>query len=128
MKRAPAQSDDLPEGSLARAEVVRHVDAGLGNFLQRTRVEASLEDGRFVGFRIVELVPESFWRNTDLEAGDVVTHVNQTSVEDPNQVYEVFESLREAPAIEVRVLRDGQARKMTFPIVGPPAPKKQTVQ
>lgn len=118
--------DPLPEGSLARVDVVRVVDAGLGRFLQRARVEPSLEDGRFVGFRVVELLPDSFWGRTDLRPGDVVTHVNGASVEDPNQAYEVFESLRTAGAIEVRLLRQGQARTLRFPIVGPPAPKQAT--
>ena len=68
----------------------------------------------------VELVGASFWGNTDLRPGDVVTHLNGTFVEDPNQVYEAFEALREAPAIEVRFLREGQARVLRFPIVGAP--------
>lgn len=113
----------MPQGSLARADVVRVVDAGLGRFLQRARVEPTLEDGHFVGFRVVELVPDSFWGHTDLRPGDVVTHVNGTSIEDPNQAYDVFESLRSANAIEVRLLRGGEPRTLRFPIVGAPAPK-----
>jgi type II secretory pathway component PulC len=117
---------ELPPGSLARADVVEVVDAGLGRFFQQARVEPSLEEGRFVGFKIVELVPDAFWREADLRPGDVVTHVNGQFVEDPNQAYEVFESLRSAPTIEVRLLRDGKARTLRFPIVGgptAPAPK-----
>jgi S1-C subfamily serine protease len=117
----------LPKGSLARADVVSVVDGGLGRFLQRARVEPTLDEGRFVGFRVIELVPDSFWGQTDLRPGDVVTHVNGTSIEDPNQAYEVFESLRTANGIEVRLLREGQARTLRFPIVGAPAPKKTPV-
>jgi type II secretory pathway component PulC len=120
--RPAASTATLPPGSLARADVVRVVDAGLGRFLQRARVEPSLEEGRFVGFKIIELVPDSFWGDTDLRPGDVVTHVNGQFVEDPNQAFEVFESLRSAQTLEVRVLRDGKAKTLRFPIVGPPAP------
>jgi type II secretory pathway component PulC len=123
--RAPAASKTtpLPPGSLARADVVRVVDAGLGQFLSQLQVEPSLEDGRFVGFRVVQLLPESFWRDTDLRPGDVVTHVNDSSVEDPNQAFQVFESLREVTVLKVRLLRDGKAKELKFPIVGAPAPK-----
>lgn len=120
--RPATSASALPPGSLARADVVRVVDAGLGRFLQQARVEPSIEEGRFVGFKIVELVPDGFWRDTDLRPGDVVTHVNGQFVEDPNQAYDVFEGLRSAPAIEVRLLRDGKSRVLRFPIVGAPAP------
>jgi S1-C subfamily serine protease len=124
--KASAQGapQSAPEGSLARADVVSIVDAGLGRFLQRARVEPTLDDGRFVGFRVIELLPDSFWGQTDLRPGDVVTHVNGASVEDPNQAFEVFESLRSASVIEVRYLREGAARTLRFPIVGAPEPKK----
>jgi hypothetical protein len=114
----------VPEGSLSRADVVEVVDAGLGAFLQQARVEPSLDEGRFVGFRIVELVGASFWGKADLRPGDVVTHLNGTFVEDPNQVYDAFEALREAPQVEVRYVRAGQARTLRFPIVGAPEPRK----
>lgn len=122
--RTASTEAPMPEGSLARADVVSVVDGGLGRFLQRARVEPTLDEGRFVGFRVIELVPDSFWGRTDLRPGDVVTHVNGTSIEDPNQAYEVFESLRTANGIEVRLLREGQARTLRFPIVGAPQPRK----
>lgn len=118
--RAPADGSelDLPKGSLSRADVIAVVDAGLGRFLQRVRVEPSLEEGRFVGFRVLELVPPGFWAQTDLEPGDVVTHVNETPIENPERAHAVFESLREAQVLKVRVLREGQERFLTFRIVG----------
>jgi S1-C subfamily serine protease len=113
----------VPEGSVSRVDVVEVVDAGLGRFLQQALVEPSLDEGRFVGFRVVDLAGASFWGKADIRPGDVVTHLNGTFVEDPNQVYEAFESLREAAAIEVRLLREGQPRTLRFPIVGPKAPR-----
>lgn len=121
---ASSEAPTVPEGSVARADVVRVVEAGLGHFLQQVRVEPTLEEGRFVGFRVVELVGASFWGKADVRPGDVVTHLNGTFVEDPNQVYEAFEGLRQAEAIEVRLLRSGQPRTLRFPIVGRGAPRE----
>jgi type II secretory pathway component PulC len=121
-KPAASSAASIPEGSVARADVVQVVDRGLGHFLQQARVEPSLDEERFVGFRVVELVGASFLGKADVRPGDVVTHLNGTFVEDPNQVYEAFEGLREAAAmaaIEGRLLREGQPRTIRFPIVGP---------
>lgn len=115
----------IPPGSLARREVVRVVDAGVGSFLQKASVEGSLKDGRFEGFRIVSLQPENFWRNVDLVPGDIVTAVNGKSIEDPYDAYAAMESLRTAPALRVQLLRNGTPRELVFPIVGAPQPKAE---
>ncbi len=118
----------IPKGALGRQAVVAEVDAGLGHFLRRIRVEPSLEGAQFSGFRIVELLTPEFWQDVDLQPGDVVTHVNGQSIEDPNVAYEVFESLRQAPALEVHLLRAGQSRQLSFPIVGAPRPAPERPQ
>lgn len=113
----------LPEGSLGRDDVVVIVDQGLGAFLSRVSVEPSLADGSFRGFRILSLQPAEFWRDVDLKTGDVVLAVNGNSVEDPVRAFEVFESLRTVPRLEVTIERGGRTRQLTFPIVGGPRPK-----
>ncbi len=122
--KAATATPQLPKGSLGRGEVVAIVDEGMSRFLQRVEVEASLQDGRFEGFRIVDLQPENFWRDVDLRAGDVVTAVNGKSVEKPTEVFEVFESLRTVDALSVSLIRNGERRQLTFPIVGAPQPKR----
>lgn len=112
----------LPEGSLGRDEVVAIVDEGLGAFLGRVSLEPSLEAGRFRGFRVLSLQPDDFWRDVDLQPGDVVLAVNGNSVEEPVRAFEVFESLRTAPRLEVTIERAGRTRQLTFPIVGEPRP------
>lgn len=109
-----------PHGAnaLARRDVVATVDAGLGRFLQRVDVEPSLRDGRFQGFRIVELRPPQFWQGVNLRPGDVVTQVNGQAIETEMQAFAVFESLKTAPALRVSYVRDGQARELVYPIVG----------
>ena len=42
-----------------------------------------------------------------LQAGDVVTDINGTVLDDPNQGFQVFQSLGEATQANVTVLRDG---------------------
>jgi hypothetical protein len=116
----------VPPGSLGRGEVVKVVDGGLGTFLQQVQVEASLKDGKFEGFRILSLQPENFWRSVDLQPGDVVRAVNGRSIEEPNDAYDVFESLRTVTELRVQVSREGRVRELAFPIVGAPMPKAKS--
>lgn len=109
--------------ALSRAAVVEVVNQGLGAFLQRVELEPSLSEGRFQGFRIVGLRPESYWQRVDLELGDVVTHVNGRSIERPDDAWEVFESLKQAPQLRVDLLRNGERHQLALEIVGEPLPE-----
>lgn len=128
--RAASVAETLPAGrggpALSRAAVVEAVNEGLGAFLQRVELEPSVAEGRFQGFRIVALVPENYWQRVDLEPGDVVTHVNGRSIEQPNEAWEAFEDLKRASQLQVDLLRDGQRRQLLLPIIGEPPPEAQS--
>lgn len=104
--------------SLSRRDVDRAVAAGLGYFLQRVSVEPEFAQGKFRGFRIVALTPREFWSGVDLAPGDVVTQVNGKSIEKDAEAYDVFQSLRGAPALRVAFARGGAPRELVLPIVG----------
>lgn len=112
----------VPVGSLSRQQVVEAVDAGLGAFLQRVQVEPVLSGERFLGYKILSIQPSDSWAEFGLKEGDVVTQVNARTLENENQAFETFQSLRSAEAIRVQVLRDGQAHHAVIPIMGSPAP------
>lgn len=112
-----------PAGVLYRDEVDATVDAGLGYFLQRVDVEASLDNGRFKGFRIVSLHPTNYWRGVDLGPGDVVLSVNGMPIERETQAYDAFRALKQAKELRVKYLRAGRERELVYRIVAP-TPKK----
>jgi general secretion pathway protein C len=117
----PAMVRPAPSGpvTLRRQEMVQVVDAGLGRFLQKVDVEPSFANGRFQGFRIVELRPGSFWQSVDLQPGDVVLSVNGMPIERDKQAYDAFQTLRTARELRVDYLRDGQPRSLVYPISDP---------
>ncbi len=121
-RRSAEPPPDAVPTFLEREDVNRTVDAGLGRFLQSVSIEASLVDGRFRGFRIVEVRPADAWRGVDLRVGDVVTAINGKPIERPEQAYEVFTSLKQADRLVVSYLRAGSARELVLPIVGGGAP------
>jgi hypothetical protein len=105
-------------GAIRRADLLPVLDAGLGRFLQGVETEASLVDGRFVGFRLVSLYPDDpRFRGIDLAPGDVVVRVNGMSVERPEQAFQVWDGLRVASQLLIEYLREGERREIRFDIV-----------
>jgi len=115
-------------GSVGRKQVVETVEAGLGAFLQRVQVEPVFKDERFVGFQVVSIHPPDAWTEYGLLAGDVVTHVNARSIEQETEAFEVFQELRSASEIRVRLQRADEQRELVIPIVGAPEPATATSQ
>lgn len=97
------------------------VNAGFPSFLELLDVEASVKDGKFVGWTLVYLQPGGFWDGVDLLPGDVVTSVNGLPIERDTQAFDCFQSLKTAPKLVVRYLRRGQLREVGFSIVPRPA-------
>jgi hypothetical protein len=108
-------------GLLQRVDVERVVDAGLGRFLSHVAIEPSLEAGKFTGWSIVALQPPELWRGIDLRPGDVVTRINGMTIEREVEAYDAFQAVRQASALEVSYLRQGQRRTLRFSILGTPS-------
>jgi hypothetical protein len=115
--REPAR----PPGTIWRDELLLTIEDGLGAFLQRVEVEASLPNGRFEGFRVVSLNPAEFWQGVDLKPGDVVTRVNGMPIERETEAYDAFQALRTAGELRVSILRGGVPRVLSYRIAERPA-------
>lgn len=105
-------------GVLRRAAVARAVDRGLGQWLSQVEVKAQRSGRKFTGWQVVQLYPDDpCYRAVDIQRGDVVTRVNGASLEKPDQANQVFQGLRTAPALEIELLRQGLARRVSLTIV-----------
>ena len=107
-----APTPPRPRNVLYRDEVDAAVKAGLGWFLQKIDLRATVRKddlGRdvFAGFEIVAMRPAAAWFDFDFAPGDVITRVNGVSVEHYNAMLPVFESLPEANALEIALVRGG---------------------
>jgi S1-C subfamily serine protease len=123
-----ASPDDFapaPPGALWRRDVNEVLDAGLGKFLQRVELRPQLQEGTFVGFRVLELRPPAWWQGVDLVPGDVVTRVNGMPIEQPTDAHAAFESLRQSDKLVVSYLREGEARELSYGIIEKPSAAKK---
>ncbi len=115
----PAESMTVPPlTELTRVEVDEALKAGFSRFLQEVRLEAALDDGRFVGFRIAGFAERRKWEGVGIEVGDVVTRVNELPIERPEQAYVAFLALRTRASLDVVYLRNGKEMRLSLPIVG----------
>lgn len=114
---APAPPvENGPKDAVARSSVDSTLKAGLGKFLAHVEVEAQVDKGKFVGWKIVELRGD-MWEGVDLKPGDVVTRVNGFKIERDYEANAAFKSLSVASEIRVNVLREGKPVEIRFAIV-----------
>lgn len=125
---AAAKKAGPPPGAVFRQDVASTVDEGLGYFLQRVSVDPSIVDGKFQGFRIVELRPAEYWAGVDLHPGDVIQQVNGMPIERDIDAYQAFQALRGAPEIRISFLRAGAKRELVYAIVDRDAKPKAEPQ
>ena len=71
------------------------------------RVAPAIEQGQMVGFRLNPGQERELFTALGLQAGDVVTDINGTSMTDPTRGLQVFESLGESTMASVTIVRDG---------------------
>jgi general secretion pathway protein C len=74
------------------------------------RLAPHVEEGQMVGFRLNPGRDRDTFEALGLQAGDVVTDINGTVLNDPTAGLQVFQALGEATMANVTVLRDGVAQ------------------
>jgi hypothetical protein len=121
---APRAATPLPAslepGKLARSAVDNVVlRNGPPWILQRVPIEEVVNDGKFVGWRVMAMPSE--WSHVDLKPGDVVTKVNGMSLERPEDLWMAWTSLVVASDLRIAYERGGAAREVAYHIEGEPA-------
>jgi general secretion pathway protein C len=71
------------------------------------RLAPHVQEGKVVGFRVNPGRDRATFEALGLQAGDVVTDINGTVLDDPSQGLQVFEALGETTQANVTVLREG---------------------
>lgn len=105
-------------GLIERDELYRVLDEGLGAYLQNVETEPAFDQGRFVGFRIIQLFPGDLtYASLDLRPGDVVTRINGMPISRPEHASAIWEELRTASELTVDYRRDDSEKLLKFTIV-----------
>lgn len=106
--RALLPDIELPEISLPDTEGLRGRGIGFGTMVARMLgLDAQMTDE---GLRVNEISADSPLADTDLQAGDVITAVNDLSLTDfePGAMVDLLGALRPGGTLTLDVLRDGE--------------------
>ena len=121
----PAPEPPRPPGTVYRDELEAAQKKGPQRFIQRLKLRPTFHDGRFDGFRVVQL-DAGLMKVSEVRPGDVVKRVNGLPVERPDQFMKVWESLKGANKITFDVVRAGRAMTITYTVVDrPPMPEPE---
>jgi hypothetical protein len=112
----PPLPPSLDGGTIPRPVVAAVLDAGIGRFLQQIRTEPHLEQGRFVGWRLLTVIPPE---GGCLRPGDTIVRVNGQSIERPEQFKNVWDSMATSSELVLDVVRGEQRGRVRFEIVDP---------
>ena len=111
------QALDAPQGQLSRATLSQVLKAGPQRFIASLRVNAHLKERRFIGFQLIEFLPNSsLINNGAVRPGDVIISVNKERLERPDQFMRIWEKLEKAQQLEVLLLRGAQRYRYRWTI------------
>lgn len=97
----------MPQASQASGSLREVIGANAARLTDIVRLAPHVQEGRVVGFRVNPGRDSATFESLGLRAGDVVTDINGTVLDDPSQGLQVFQSLGETTQANVTVLRDG---------------------
>lgn len=111
----------LPPGVVARRDIDGALMRGPGWLLNRIQAEEVLKQNKFVGWRLTAFPAD--WDSSGLQPGDVITEVNGTVIEKPDDLWNVWLSVAEANEIRFAFERDGKPASVALKIHGAPVPE-----
>jgi hypothetical protein len=108
----------LPPGTVARGSVDQLLLKGPAFMLGKIETEEVLRSNKFIGWRLVSFPAD--WDTTGLQPGDIVTDVNGVALEKPDDLWDLWVKLADAPEIKINVERDGKPASTVVKIQGDP--------
>ncbi|MCW9050119.1 MAG: PDZ domain-containing protein, partial [Deltaproteobacteria bacterium] len=94
--------------------VADNARANLNSLLQSARMIPELDNGKTVGFKLVEIEKGSLLEKIGLRVGDLIVEINQVELNSPEKALQIFQQLREANNISLGLMRNGQPETFEY--------------
>jgi general secretion pathway protein C len=108
-----------PAGAMRRNINRQHLQQQLKNFpalLSQARVIPRMVNGKPSGFTISEIAPGSLYQQAGLRNGDIILSVNGKRITDASQAMTMYQTLKNAPALDLVLIRAGQTQQVHYDI------------
>ena len=85
------------------------------NLFSQARILPKYEEGEMVGLQINAIKPESFFEEVGIQSGDVITKLNGTAIDSPEESAKILVELSQAESFTIDVERsDGTTDTLEF--------------
>jgi len=82
----------------------------------QARVVPNYKAGKYEGFKLIGVRPNSLYRAIGIRSGDVVKAVNGEELNSPNKAIKLFEELKNEARITVELERGGRATQLNYQV------------
>lgn len=82
----------------------------------QARIVPNYEAGKYSGFRLVGVRPDSLYKAIGLQSGDMISRVNGQNIDTPNRAIQLFEELRSSSGINLDIERRGKKITLNYQI------------
>lgn len=94
--------------------VVANARANLSSLLKTARVIPQVNDGKTIGFKVVELRNGSLLTQIGLRIGDLIVKINDVELNSPEKALQIFQQVREANNLSLSLVRNGQPKTFEY--------------
>lgn len=94
--------------------VADNARAHLNSLLQTARMIPQVNNGKTVGFKLVELNKGSLLEKIGLRVGDLIVAINQVKLDSPEKALQIFQQVREANNITLGLMRNGKPETFEY--------------
>ncbi len=118
---APSQYDawvkrtGANEYQIDRANLMNELN-DLTKLGMQARVVPNYKGGKYEGFKLIGVRPNSLYRAIGIRSGDVVKSVNGAELNSPNKAITLFEELKNQSKITVDVERGGRSMQLLYQV------------
>lgn len=102
-----AASGDCANVTLKESYVRKEIGEGFQEILKKGRLIPHNRDNQMLGFKLIGVNPNSLFGKICLKNGDVITQVNDRSMQQPDQGFALYEALSDEREVRISYLRGG---------------------
>ncbi len=112
----PPEDPATPARDMEKRQVQIRLAEEMNRILSDTALVPILEEGRVVGLQVKRIAEGSLLTDAGLRAGDVLTRINDTTIDGMGSLIGLWPRLQSASELRAVVLRDGQpfSLRVTF--------------